>query len=116
MSTVTGKNDVLGAFINQTYGSVEKAHQADKDADLRIEAEKRLCQEREAAGLKQFNSDQSILKSMNIPHKVKPGDLDDKTVPHEHFKDYDHSCEQVRKVDIQYGNPEGFMGGVTGVM
>lgn len=108
----TNHNDVLSAFINQTYGSLEKAQKADKLADknpnaqpehdeyfndrgnhnLEKETDEKLQQE--VGGRILLNK--QIKDSMHIPTQIQDGALDHKTEAHANFKGYDHSLEQHR--------------------
>jgi len=92
---------MLSAFIKQTYGNVENANKADQAADLRECVEKELMHKREESAKLQMCRDQSICNAMNIPTRLKPGELDGKTVVHEKFKNYDHSLEIKRDCGVK---------------
>jgi hypothetical protein len=50
---------------------------------------------------KAIDKDKNSLKlrdSFSIPTQLKEGSLDEKTVPHEKFKNYDHSLEKTREL------------------
>jgi hypothetical protein len=105
----TNHNDVLSAFINQTYGSLDKARKADHLADLNPNAkpehdpdfidvqEKNLEKEADEELQKQLIAKMSIQhnirESMSIPSKLHDGQLNQKTEVHNNFKNYDHSLE-----------------------
>ena len=46
-----------------------------------------------------------ISDSINIPTNLKKGELNQKTISHQHFKNYDHSLDMKRKIGIKSGKP-----------
>lgn len=99
-------NQILNAFLQQTYGSLEKAREADKLADLNpnsqgnekieFEQDQKLRQEMASRMTKK-----PISQSMLIPSKLKDGELNQKTESHPQFKNYDHSLEMDRKSSLR---------------
>lgn len=99
-------NQILNAFLQQTYGSLEKAREADKLADLNpnakgnehmeFEQNQKLRQEMASKMTKK-----PISQSMSIPSKLKDGELNQKTDAHPQFKNYDHSLEMDRKSSLR---------------
>ena len=89
-------SDILKAFIDQSYGSIEKAKEADRQAKLREKAEKELAKELMAKYVPQLYSNQSLAKAICAPTQLKEGELNSKTEAHPNFKNYDHSLEVCR--------------------
>lgn len=89
-------NDVLSAFVQQTYGSPQKAMEADKQADQREAIAKAFAEDAHKKAVTQLCRNQSIASAMNIPSKLKEGQLNNKTVPHLQMANYDHSLETKR--------------------
>jgi hypothetical protein len=89
-------NNVLNAFIQQTYGSLENANQQSMNSDKREELLKKLEEERLTKALKIISRDQSISKYINIPTQLKPDQLSQKTIPHPKMN-HDHSLTVDRK-------------------
>jgi hypothetical protein len=99
-------NSILNAFLQQTYGSLEKAREADKLADLNpnskgnkhmeFEQDHKLRQEMASKLAKK-----PISQSMSIPSRLNAGDLNQKTESHPQFKNYDHSLEMDRKSSLR---------------
>ena len=97
--------NILDAFIKQTYGSLEKAQEADKMADLNpystdnehmeFEADQKFRQE-----LASKMTNKPINQSMSIPTRLKDGELDNKPTTHKNFKNYDHSLEEHRSAKL----------------
>lgn len=98
-------SNILDAFIKQTYGSLEKALEADKAAELNpnsignehleFEANQKFRQE-----LASKMTTKPISQSMQIPTQLKDGELDNKTISHKNFKNYDHSLEEHRSAKL----------------
>lgn len=98
--------DILKAFIEQTYGSLEKAREADKLADinpnasgnenLEFEQDQKFRQEL-ASKMKNI----PISHSMSIPTQIKDGELNNKPVSHPQFAKYDHSLEFDRTAIVR---------------
>lgn len=86
-------NNILNAFIQQTYGSKEKAMEADKQADQREANEKALAKDLNKKAIEQISRNQNISSAMNIPSQLKEGQLNQKTIPHPQMANYDHSLE-----------------------
>ena len=102
-------NDILQSFIEQTYGSLDKARQADKLADLNPHAqpehdhyfddrgnqelEKKANEEAQKQAMKGHFENKPIKESMFIPTKLQNESLNQKTQPHDNFKNYDHQLE-----------------------
>ena len=99
-------SNILDAFIKQTYGSIEKAKESDKLADINpnanqndndlgkhmeFEADQKFRQE-----LASKMTNKPISQSMSIPTRLKDGELDNQTISHKNFKNYDHSLEEHR--------------------
>jgi hypothetical protein len=105
-------SDILKAFVKQTYGSLEKAKQADKLADQNPNAQPEhdedfmdtgnpnLQKETEDEFQKQLIAkhfkNSTIKDSMTIPTQIKDGTIDHKTEAHPLLKNYDHSLEAHR--------------------
>lgn len=102
-------SDILNAFIQQTYGSLEKAKEADHLADLNPNAQPEhdenfvdtaLPNDIENEFQKQLIAKHfkniPIKDSMNIPTQLKDETLNQKTEAHPSLKNYDHSLEQHR--------------------
>lgn len=105
-------SNILQAFIKQTYGSLEKAKEADKLADLNPNAQPEhdgdfedtanpdLQKETENEFQKQLIAkhfkNSPIKESMIIPTKIKDGTINQKTEAHPILKKYDHSLEEHR--------------------
>jgi len=123
-TTITTTNNILDAFIKQTYGSIHNAQLADKLADknpnAQPEPEHEHEHEHEQDNRFPDNHNQNLEKeaddklktqlgarilmtkeikdSMNIPTKLTPNELNNHPHPHPHpnFKNYDHSLEEHR--------------------
>ena len=89
-------NNLLQAFINQTYGSISKAQEADGKANNREKLLNDFDQERMSKAMLQMASDQSISSKVSIPTKLKEGELNQKIIPHPNMQ-YDHSLTMDRK-------------------
>jgi hypothetical protein len=100
-------SDILKAFLEQTYGSLEKAKEADKLADQNPNAyhddemgnpnlEKEADDKFRAQIGGRILMQKSIKDSMSIPTQLKDGQLDNKTEAHPTLKKYDHSLEEHR--------------------
>ena len=100
-------SDILKAFLEQTYGSLEKAKEADKLADKNPNAyhdetmgnpnmEKDVDDKFQAQIGGRILMQKSIKDSMSIPTQLKDGQLDNKTEAHPTLKKYDHSLEEHR--------------------
>ena len=89
-------NNIQDAFIKQTYGSKEKAMEADKQANQRVLDSKARAKELERQALLQFSRNQNINSAMPIPSKLTNGQLNEKPVAHPHFANYNHSLEMDR--------------------
>lgn len=112
-------NSIQKEFIEQTYGSLEKAREADRLADLNpnskgnekleLEQDGKIRQEMASRMIKK-----PISQSMLIPSKLKDGEINQKTESHPQFKNYDHSLEldrtaitRAKYLDEKYkNNPE----------
>ena len=93
-------NNVLQAFIQQTYGSIEKAQEADNKANQREQLLKNWSNDRIQEAGKIMSRDQSISNHINIPTKLKNGELDQKIIPHKNML-YDHSDTMDRKSQLR---------------
>lgn len=86
------KQTAQDAFLEQTYGSLEKAREADKMADSNsnqmVDLEK-ICK---AAG---HSFGEGIRSNLNIPTR-NPSLSNDNSKYSSHFKNYDHSLERPR--------------------
>jgi hypothetical protein len=89
-------SNVLNAFIKQTYGSLENANKQSLNTDKREELLKKLEEERFTKALEIISRDQSIANYINIPTKLNPDQLNQKTIPHTEIN-YDHSLTMDRK-------------------
>lgn len=89
-------NNVLNAFIQQTYGSLQNANQESVKADQRETILKKQEEERLTKALEIISRDQSIANYITIPTQLKPNQLNQKTVPHPKMN-YDHSLTIDRK-------------------
>jgi len=89
-------NNVLQAFINQTYGSTEKMKEAYVEATNREKLLKDWDNERLQQAASIMSRDQSISNHTNIPTQLKPDQLNEKTVSHPNMN-YDHSLTLDRK-------------------
>jgi len=100
---------MLDSFIQQTYGSLEKARESDKQADLNPNAyvnaiegignpelAKMADDEAQKEAMKGHFGNPSIKDSMSIPTKLKDGSIDQKTDSHANFKGYKHDLETSR--------------------
>ena len=113
-SDIKGNNmaDILQAFIKQTYGSLEKAKEADKLADQNPNAQpehdedfvdtispdlhKEIEDEFQNQLIAKHFKNPPIKESMIIPTKLKDEELNHKTEAHPLLKKYDHSLEEHR--------------------
>jgi len=89
-------NNVLQAFINQTYGSTKEAKEIDTKIDNREKLLKDWDNERLQQAATIMSRDQSISNHTNVPTQLKPDQLNQKTVPHPNMN-YDHSLTLDRK-------------------
>lgn len=105
-------SNILNPFINQTYGSLEKAREADKLADQNpnaqpehdedfidtnpINVQKETEDEFQKQLIAKHFKNSTIKESMNIPTKIQDNSINNKTEVHSNFKNYDHSLEQHR--------------------
>ena len=92
---------MLDAFIQQTYGSAEQAHAADKKANEKELAAKELAKDFHKRAVLEMYKDQSIAAHMAIPAKLKPEDLKETPKPHPQFASYDHSLEVDRTAVVR---------------
>jgi len=105
----TNHNDILSAFINQTYGSIDNARKIDELADLNPNAytniqeqignpeiEKKANDEAQKEAIKGHFQNKPIKESMHIPTKIKDDSINNETQPHNNFKNYNHSLETSR--------------------
>jgi hypothetical protein len=105
----TNNNDVLSAFINQTYGSIDNARKADELADLNPNAytniqeqignpeiKKKADNEAQKKAIKGHFQNKPIKESMHIPTKIKDDSINNETHPHNNLKNYNHSLETSR--------------------
>ena len=93
-------NNILNSFIQQTYGSGQNAIQADKDADKREQMEKEAAEFRMKAAISQLCKPINLSKTLNVPTKLKDGELNSKTESYLNYKNYDHSLEKNRSSDL----------------
>jgi len=95
-------SNILDSFIKQTYGSLEKALEADKQADLNPnswgneELLKVANDEAQKKAIQGRFGNKPIKESMAIPSKLKDGEIDQKTQSHPNFKNYKHDLEMSR--------------------
>lgn len=89
-------NSILNAFIQQTYGSIEKAQASDKLADNQKNIDREICKQKEKDAMVMMLRSKNISDHMNIPSKLKPNELNTTTEIHPQFKKYDHSLEVDR--------------------
>lgn len=95
-------NNIIDAFIKQTYGSLEAAIESDEKADQHNAAIKNLSQLwKEKTIQHQAQSAKPISEHISIPTKIKQGDLDQHTEAHSHFQNYDHSFEKNRLSELR---------------
>lgn len=104
---------ILDYFIAQTYGSIEDAHEADRQADLNEDKEQQIAQHNWDKAMQHLaDAKKPISTHLYIPTAIKEGELDQTTESHSNFSSYDHSLEQVRnkkagltimKIDVDYG-------------
>lgn len=130
---------ILDAFINQTYGSLDKARSADKHADLNPNAQpehdpyfedttkeniaKKTEDEFQKSLIAQHFKNTPIKDSISIPTKLKEGSIDNKTQVHPQFQNYDHSLEQHRghklgliKLHTEESNPNLDSGSINDML
>lgn len=88
---------MLDAFIQQTYGSIDGIIEAELRSQKLEEAKKKMAEEFHKKAVLEMNKSQEIKSKMEIPTKIKKGELDQKTVPHPKMAAYDHSLELDRK-------------------
>ena len=93
-------NNVLNAFIQQTYGSLQNANQESINTNQREELLKKQEEERLTKALEIISRDQSIANYITIPTQLKPTQLNQKTVPHPKMN-HDHSLTIDRKVMLR---------------
>ena len=86
---------MLQSFKEQTYGE-KSCSDIDREADDREVAGKELSNKNLSKALTQLSSSSDIKSITSIPSKINSESLNSKTKPHDHFKNYDHSCEKVR--------------------
>ena len=111
------KKSMLDAFVEQTYGSRQGAYEDDKRKDKLLEDSQKRVDQYYQWAVTQLSSKQEISSAMNIPAKVKIGELDDKTHAHPSFKNYDHSLEKViHKFTMLNSTKVGDVGEVMGDM
>ena len=83
------KSKMLKAFMDQQKFTDEEAITiANSIEDLKNENFNK--------GMQQLDRSQDIRQYTSIPTQLKPGELDQTHEVHPRFKDYNHSCEQVR--------------------
>ena len=87
---------MMDAFIKQTYGSPEKMEEAQYKADQREADIESLAKHHEQLAITEMCKDQSFKSTVNIPSKLKDGELNQKTESHPKLKNYDHSLEMGR--------------------
>ena len=75
---------------------LEQSNINDSAADKRVEELELLQKNREQQAILQLSRSQKISEYMQIQSNVKESDINQKTQPHEQFKNYDHSLEKVR--------------------
>lgn len=80
------------SLIDAVFGSVDGALKEDKRKDALLSIEMKQRENNESRAMSQLMSSQKI---NNIPTQLKDGDLDQKTVVHNNFNNYDHSCEKI---------------------
>lgn len=122
------KNNILDAFLQQTYGSLDNARKADQLADKNPHAqqefdprfdekpknlEKELNDAFQQELIAKHFKNSPIKESMSIPTNIQDGTIDNKPNIHPQFKNYDHSLEQHRghklgliKLHIEENNPD----------
>ena len=93
-------NPLLTTFLVQTYGSIENAKQIDILTEQRLKQEEELQEQKTKEFLTIMSRDQSISNHTNIPTKLKPNELNQKTVPHPNMN-YDHSLTMDRKAMLR---------------
>ena len=93
---MAANSNILGSFIQQTYGSVENAHAQDKKADGKEDNETELDKEVQKFAIKQISKPISLIESMGLPTRLKAKELDQKTEVHPNLKNYDHSLDVNR--------------------
>jgi len=100
------ESKMMEAFIQQTYGSIEKMKEAMTKADLNPRSNEHLEKELNDKLQKEIISthfmNTPIKESMPIPSKLKDSELNQKTEGHPNFKNYDHSLETERKIGLIY--------------
>jgi hypothetical protein len=83
-------SEMLNAFLkNQKF--------TDEQADEYEQYLKDLERDHTRMAIEQLSSEKpSLINFIGGQTQIKDGELDQKTIPHDHFKDYDHSLEKVR--------------------
>jgi hypothetical protein len=110
------QSPMLTAFMEQTgldYNNESLHYDGSEDKFREISEEEDQAAQSSVADYMAIrgHKSSSIRNTVEYPHQVNEGDLDDTTASHEHFKDYDHSLEQVRHLEDLQGppkEPEGF--------
>ena len=110
MSTEPTRSKMLDAFIKQTYephGGIE-AFESKREEVYKKVADIKDEWNKEAKEI--LNRPQDIVNHVNVPTKLKVGELDDKPRVHSHFANYDHSLEINRLTALRekynYVEPE----------
>ncbi len=94
-------NDILGEFIRQNYGSVENARKADREADEREIMEK-------SGGIYSVLADMAKKTGRTFGDNTIPRDgmtnnpnlSNDNSQYSSYFKDYDHSLERSKSLQV----------------
>lgn len=110
MITKITTTNILDAFVEQTYGSYDKIEEVEARSQDVLDKVGALKDgfEKEARDI--LNRPQDFVHYMDIPTKLKEGELNQKTVSHEQLSKYDHSLETNRlpslRAKYDYVEPE----------
>lgn len=91
-----GSSPMLDAFVNSAYGGWENIQKAHEDANKKRAELSEAQKIAHLQAIEQIMAENIISESMDIQSVLEKGSLNEITVPHPQFKNYDHSLEKDR--------------------
>ena len=96
MIVKTANSKILNAFVEQTYGSYENISAIESKIDDILNKAESIHKERVKEANDIVNRPQDFVHYVDIPTKLKEGELNQETEVHSQFANYDHSLEANR--------------------
>jgi hypothetical protein len=90
------QSPMLNAFLEQSGLDYNNENEHYSEKDVYAEADAQAHEEIMLYMARRSPKSSSISDTVEHPHQIERGDLDDTTEPHERLKGYDHSLEQNR--------------------